>query len=1391
LTKQLLIYTFKSISQRHFEIVRIIQYIFFYYFNFTTMFKNLPLLSLMLLFFISSIHINAQGLPDITLKSGTLSFDSNVEQFMSYTPSSSELVDAYYYQLIQFDKIPSEQEKNIFESKGIEFLEYVPNQAYLVKIPQSLDKGFIRMTNAKVFTDISKEFKIEYRLVNNDIPAHAIVGNKIKVVLIAMHGLNIKSFAEELAALQIDVHYYGTDQRFAYCAISERKIETLSQFPWLRYIEIIDEKGEPESTQGRTLQKSNTINNKLTNGLNFDATDVRVLVRDDGLVGPHIDFEGRLNNLTSDATGTHGDGVAGVMAGGGNIDPSVEGGASDADVYVIEYLATFQDNTLSLHQNDNVVITNSSYSNGCNAGYTSSTQTVDNQIYNNPTLMHVFSAGNSNNNNCGYGAGTQWGNVTGGHKVGKNAMTTANLYYNGTIVESSSRGPAHDGRIKPDISAHGQGQMSTNPNNSYSPFGGTSAAAPSMAGNLAQLYDAYKSLNGGNEPNSSLIKAAVLNSATDIGVTGPDFIHGYGLINTGSAYEILENNQYLFSNLSQGGSNNHTINIPSGLGQLKIMIYWHDPAATVNTNKALVNDLDLKVNGTLLPLILNHAPNATTLDDPAVPGIDRLNNVEQVVVDNPAAGNYTINVSGFQVPQGPQEYVIVYSFIENDIKVTYPLGGESLIPGETETIHWDAFGNGGNFNVAYSSNNGSSWTTIGTAAGDIRFLDWTVPNNNSGQALIRVSRSGQSDTSDENFNIFPVPNVSIAAISSNTAKVSWPDLSSANNFDIYQLGNKKMEIIGATTSNEYTLSNLVLGDQIWIAVAANGNGIKGQRSIAQSYTFLPGSSCGGCISGSTEFPDFEGFESDFGSFCNFGTDDLDFETNVGSTPSSDTGPSSAFQGNQYIYLEASSPNYPSKNAILGSPCYDLTNASNASLTFNYHMYGASMGNLNLQISLDGGDTWSTNIWSRTGDQGNNWLAASINLNAYVGNLVSYRFVAETGNSWQSDIALDNITFDATIVDPTETLGEVGKISVNHVYATVNLQNTYSNPIVIAGPPTIFGSNPSTVRIRNITSTSFDIRIDEYEYLDEGHVYETIGYLVIEAGEHTLEDGRMIKAGSSTANSSYSIVQLGTTFPSTPAIMASVVSINDTDAVIPRIRNVNSSSFEMKINEQELDISHGNETIHWLAMEENIGFAGLNYQSEITSAIYRHITELAPLAQAYNTNQVFLANFTSVYGGDVCGMRIRPNYNGVGNLGIFLEEEKSRDIEIAHVFEEMSFVIFENSGNILGTANTDNDHYARNASGINLEKTTRSENPQSSFIIYPNPNNGNFEYNLKDTNTSVENSEIRIFNNEGRLVHQQNLVNHSGKIQLELNKGFYIVQLINNSKSQTQSLVIQK
>ncbi|MFM8487951.1 MAG: S8 family serine peptidase, partial [Bacteroidota bacterium] len=88
--------------------------------------------------------------------------------------------------------------------------------------------------------------------------------------------------------------------------------------------------------------------------------------------------------------------------------------------------------------------------------------------------------------------GNQWGNITGGHKMAKNAIATANLQADGTLETSSSRGPAYDGRLKPDIAANGTDQGSTNPGNTYQVFGGTSGAAPGIAGCLAQLTQAYR-----------------------------------------------------------------------------------------------------------------------------------------------------------------------------------------------------------------------------------------------------------------------------------------------------------------------------------------------------------------------------------------------------------------------------------------------------------------------------------------------------------------------------------------------------------------------------------------------------------------------------------------------------------------------------------------------------------------------------------------------------------------------------------------------------------------------------------------------------------------------------------------------------------------------------------
>ncbi|UCC31905.1 MAG: choice-of-anchor J domain-containing protein, partial [Phycisphaerales bacterium] len=170
--------------------------------------------------------------------------------------------------------------------------------------------------------------------------------------------------------------------------------------------------------------------------------------------------------------------------------------------------------------------------------------------------------------------------------------------------------------------------------------------------------------------------------------------------------------------------------------------------------------------------------------------------------------------------------------------------------------------------------------------------------------------------------------------------------------------------------------------------------------------------CAGTVS---SYPYTEGWESGFGAWVNVSGDDMDWTRRSGSTPSSSTGPSSAHGGSYYVYTEASSPNYPSKTAILEGPCFDLSNTSEAGLTFWYHMYGTAMGTLNVEVSEDC-VSW-TNVWSLSGNQGNAWYETDVDLGAYIGSTIVIRFRGVTGSSYTSDMSVDDITVDVTPAIP--------------------------------------------------------------------------------------------------------------------------------------------------------------------------------------------------------------------------------------------------------------------------------------------------------------------------------------------------------------------------------------
>ncbi|CAL2091474.1 M36 family metallopeptidase [Tenacibaculum sp. 190524A02b] len=171
---------------------------------------------------------------------------------------------------------------------------------------------------------------------------------------------------------------------------------------------------------------------------------------------------------------------------------------------------------------------------------------------------------------------------------------------------------------------------------------------------------------------------------------------------------------------------------------------------------------------------------------------------------------------------------------------------------------------------------------------------------------------------------------------------------------------------------------------------------------------------GACSGDVTSFPFNESFEAGLGQWKDATTgDDINFTRNSGGTPSNSTGPSAASDGTYYLYVEASGngTGYPNKRAILNSPCLNFSSLTKPNLAFQYHMYGSAIATLTVEARKDNTGTW-TSVFSQSGDQGNSWKTANVDLTAYAGEAsVQLRFNVVTGSGtsgWQSDIAIDAV-----------------------------------------------------------------------------------------------------------------------------------------------------------------------------------------------------------------------------------------------------------------------------------------------------------------------------------------------------------------------------------------------
>lgn len=258
--------------------------------------------------------------------------------------------------------------------------------------------------------------------------------------------------------------------------------------------------------------------------------------------------------------------------------------------------------------------------------------------------------------------------------------------------------------------------------------------------------------------------------------------------------------------------------------------------------------------------------------------------------------------------------------------------------------------------------------------------------------------------------------------------------------------------------------------------------------------------------------------------------------------------------------------------------------------------------------------------------------------------------------------------------------EVGNLTLTQRWQTVELQNEFIDPVVIAG--TLGGIDydlpGATVRIRAIDADSFQIRAQAWDYLGQPEISGKLSYLVVERGRHTLADGTEFEAGwvDDAAQAHPTAVSFVRPFAVAPVVVSSIAAQNVAAAAVSRSRRVTESGFVLRLQRQEADRHSGTTaTVGYIAWEPTVGVYG-DWSIEVatTANAVRHDAFPVYFEQEFAAAPSLIAAMQTTGGSDAATVRWY-NMDGAG-FDVWIEEEQSRDREMRHARESVGYMVFE-------------------------------------------------------------------------------------------------------------------
>lgn len=588
---------------------------------------------------------------------------------------------------------------------GFDLIQYYPHHGFLAYG----DPSTLEATRSLGFVRWAGEFVPAFKFSPQLERRQGVISNVYVHFFNSGSPESIVSRIEALGGEIINSFPAQPDRRLydAIVRLDASRLDALSQFPeviWMGFADpnpILDDESSSQTVAGNFMGSGQPELNYFgwLSDVGLDGTGVIWAITDTGVDYTHPDLNTRIvggqnypgctptNPGDDPAGGGHGTHVAGIVGA------DATGGFTDGDGYlyglgVAPNYSIFAQNPICGSQSSwppaggwqvlsrNAVLggaigTNNSWTSGEGTahGYQATERTMDLMVRDGDfdtasvaePFMIVFSAGNS-------GSGPM---TLTSPKEAKNVVVTAGTQtwrVSGDVDQmynSSSRGPAVDGRFVPTIAAPGQSVASTRnddggscgtaiggTNNLYSFCTGTSMASPHAAGSLVLISEWWRDANSGDDPSPAMGKALLINTATDIQDTDapaiPNFDEGWGRVTLRPLFQPVVPFEFFDQEETLGATGEMwqiSVGVVDTNEPLKVSLVWSDAPGAVGANPALVNDLDLTVEtggNTFLGNVFSGGASMTG------GSADTLNNAENVFVTNPG-GSATVTVSATNI----------------------------------------------------------------------------------------------------------------------------------------------------------------------------------------------------------------------------------------------------------------------------------------------------------------------------------------------------------------------------------------------------------------------------------------------------------------------------------------------------------------------------------------------------------------------------------------------------------------------------------------------------------------------------------------------------------------------------------------------------------------------